>query len=299
MLDVEGVFRDDAAVGGAGHGRQQRRETRVAAEDLDHQKALVAAGRGAQGVGHGDGPGDAGRKTDAVVGARDVVVHGLRDRDHRHPLLVEVDTVGKSVVTADGDHGVDPEVLEVGEHLLGEIVDLVGVAVPEVVRQRGLRHVRRTGARAVEEGPAGAADLVDDLLGEVHHVVGAVLPVAVDLDQTGPAAADPEHPVALAKGAHGDRADRRVEPRHIAASGQDADRSPMFLGFCHVSPLHSNSARPEREFGLSQRFKIGNLSWNRPLRHPPANCFAGPERHHLVIAKGVGRWQQSIPREPE
>ena len=288
MLDVKGVFGDNAAVGGTGHRRQESSETRIASKDLDHQEALVAAGRGAQCVGHGDGTRDAGRETDAVIGAGNVVVHGLRQRDHRHPLLVQVDAVGKGVITANGDHRVNAEVLDIGQHLRSEIVDIIGIAVPEVIGKRGLRHMRRTGARAVEEGPAGAANLVDDFLGQVDHVVRAVFAVAVDLDQTGPATADPEDPEAFAKGPHSDRTDGRVEPGDITTPGKDADRSSVFFWICHVSLLDSNSTRSEREIRLFQRAKIRNLTWNRPIRHPPTNSFAGPERHHLVIAKGVG-----------
>ena len=41
MLDVGRVLGDEAAVGGASHRRQQRREARVPAENLDDEKPLV------------------------------------------------------------------------------------------------------------------------------------------------------------------------------------------------------------------------------------------------------------------
>ena len=41
LLDVEGMLGNEAAIGGAGHGRQERRVPCVATEDFDDQKALV------------------------------------------------------------------------------------------------------------------------------------------------------------------------------------------------------------------------------------------------------------------
>ena len=48
------------------------------------------------------------------------------------------------------------------------------------------------------------------------------------LDQPGPAAPDTEHAVALAQGSHRDGTNRRIQPRNVAAAGEDGEGS---LGF--------------------------------------------------------------------
>ena len=105
-----------------------------------------------------DGAGDAGGEADAVVGARDVVVHRLGDGDDRHPLVVQAHAVGQRVVAADRDQVVDAEQLEVLEHLGREVVR----RRRRSVRAGGggtlrARHVRGPGAGGVQEGAAGAA----------------------------------------------------------------------------------------------------------------------------------------------
>ena len=135
-LHLERILRDDAAVRGAGHRGQQRGEPGVAAEDLDDEEPLVRAGRGAQAVGHLDRPRHARAEPDAVVGPRHVVVHRLGDRDDLDALLVQADPVAERVVAADRDDVVDAEVLEVLEHLAGQVVDLVAVLVLEMCRAR-------------------------------------------------------------------------------------------------------------------------------------------------------------------
>ena len=55
LLDVERMLRNDASVGGAGHGRKECGVTGVPAEDLDDEEPLVRAGRCPQGMGHLDG----------------------------------------------------------------------------------------------------------------------------------------------------------------------------------------------------------------------------------------------------
>src|SRR5690606_19001118 len=164
--DVEGVLGDHAAVGGAGHGGEEGGEAGVSPEDLDDEEALVGSGGGAQPVGQLDGAGHARAEPDAVVGAGDVVVHGLRDRDDADALGVQALGVAQGVVSADRDEDVDPEVLEVLEDGGGHVVDLVHVAVPEVGRDGGAGEPARVGPGGVEEGAAGPARTVHDVFGQ-------------------------------------------------------------------------------------------------------------------------------------
>src|SRR5260370_32536786 len=103
MLDIEFVLRNDAANGSSGHGRKHGGENRVTAENFDDHETLVGAGGGAQAIDHLNGARDAGAETYAVIGAGDIVVHGLGDADDFEAFLVETNTVLKSVVPADGD----------------------------------------------------------------------------------------------------------------------------------------------------------------------------------------------------
>ena len=57
-------------------------------------------------------------------------------------------------------------------------------------------------------------------------------------------AADPENPEAFAKGSHGDGSNGRVESGHVATTGQDADRSAVFLPGWHFTLLEHHNARP-------------------------------------------------------
>ena len=86
-----------------------------------------------------DTAGDRRRESDAVVGAVDVVVHRLRDGDHRDALVVESKAVRQGVVAADRDERVEPEPLDHPDRVRGEveraIADrLVGEEVGHVAR---------------------------------------------------------------------------------------------------------------------------------------------------------------------
>src|ERR1700693_4288575 len=109
LFDIEFVFGDDTTIGGASHGGKHGGKTGVAAEDFEDHETLVRTRRGAESVGHLNGARDAGAKADAVVGARDVVVHGLGNSNDANAFLVQTDSVTEGVVTADGNHVFDAE----------------------------------------------------------------------------------------------------------------------------------------------------------------------------------------------
>ncbi len=132
MFDFKGILGNHATVGGAGHGRQKRRITGIATEDFQHQKTLVRTGAGAQVVGQLDGTSNTGGKPDAVVGARHVVVHRLRDSDDFDTLLMQPQPVAEGVVSTDRDQGVDTEKIKILKHCLGDIIDILGVSVAQV-----------------------------------------------------------------------------------------------------------------------------------------------------------------------
>ena len=133
----------DAPVRGSGHGRKHRREPCVPTEDLDDQDPLVGPRRRAQPMGQLNGSGHAGAEADAVVGARDVVVHGLGNGHHLHPFPVEVVRIRQGVVTPDGDEVVHTQEVQVLQDVRREVVGLVLVLVLQVFRHKGLRQMAR------------------------------------------------------------------------------------------------------------------------------------------------------------
>ena len=152
---------------------------------------------------------DRGREADAIIGAEDVIVHRLGDRDDRHALRREMRREAQGAVAAQGDHGVDAELLEDVEHPLGLVA----------LRQRA-----RIGARGVEDGAAHPVDPANAFAGQRQAVGGDAGRIGrVDRQHPLPAAAEAGHLPAEIVGGQGDRADAGVEPRHVAAAGQEAD----------------------------------------------------------------------------
>jgi hypothetical protein len=73
--------------------------------------------------------------------------------------------------------------------------------------------------------------------------------ISDDIDEAGPAAADADDSVSLMDGPESDGADSRVQSRHIAASGENAD-GPFFVwAVCHFELL----------------FRCGLLEWKIDL----------------------------------
>src|SRR5918996_1669674 len=166
---------------------------------------------------------DAGAEADAVVRAVDVVVHRLGDGDDVHAFVVQTLGVAERVVAPDRDQDVDADVLEILEHILGDVVDLVAVS-REVLGHARAREMARTRARRVEKGSAGATGAIDDRFGELLHGVGVVrLLVAPIIDEPPPPTPDADDSVSLAQSADGDRTDGGVEAGDVSAAGQNRD----------------------------------------------------------------------------
>src|SRR5690348_1356896 len=68
-------------------------------------------------------------KAYTVIGAENIIVHGLRDRDDVHAFVVKALAVAERVVATDRDQHVDADVLEILEHVLRNVVDLFVVSV--------------------------------------------------------------------------------------------------------------------------------------------------------------------------
>ena len=259
MLDVGRILGDEAAVGCAGHRRQQRREAGISAEDLDDEKALVGPGRGAQPVRELDRARDAGTEADAVIAAVHVVVHRLRDGDDVYPFIVQAFAVAERVVASDRDQYVDSDVLEVQEHVLRDVVDRLVVA-GEMRRHARAWQVAWPRSRGVEESAARAAGAIHDGLRELLHafgVVGAVVPVVVD--ESRPTAPNADNAVTFAQRADRDRPDRRIETGDVAAAGENRD--------CWLVPRHGSKAIGEAGRSSDSSYRCASqpteMQWKR------------------------------------
>src|SRR5258708_12053132 len=100
LINFKVVFGDDAGVGGYRHSGEHGGETCVAAENLQDHEAFVRARGGTQAVGQMNRARHASAETDAVIGPRNVVGHGLGDADHFKAFLVEPDGAGETVYPA-------------------------------------------------------------------------------------------------------------------------------------------------------------------------------------------------------
>ncbi len=234
MFNVEFIFRNDAAVGGASHGGEHGGKAGVAAKDFEDHEALMGSSRSAEAVNHLDGAGDAGAEADAVVGARDVIVHGLGNADNLEALFVQTNAVAEGIVAADGNESVNPEPGEILEDFRSEVILLCGEFILEMRRDIRFGDAAGIGAGRVEKGAAGAAGAIDNFFVEEKEIVRVVVILfAEHIDEAGPSVANADNLIAFANGAESDAADSWVETGNVTASGEDADDASLGVDVRH------------------------------------------------------------------
>jgi hypothetical protein len=224
LLNIEFVFGDDAAVGGSRHSWEHSGETCVAPENLEDHEAFVRARSGAQAVGQMNRARHASAETDAVIGARNVVVHSLGDADHFEAFLVEADGVAERVVPSDGDEVVNAEPGEIFQDLGSEVILGSVVSVLKMRGDAGLADAGGIGARRMQKSASGASGTIDDFLRERQEIVAIIVAlVANHFDQPGPSVANADDGVTFAQRTESDGADGGVQSGNISAPGEDAD----------------------------------------------------------------------------
>jgi hypothetical protein len=199
LVDVEGPLGDQDHVGAAGEPRVERDPARVPAHHLDDEDPVVALGRRVEAVDRLGRDVDRGVEAERQVGRAEVVVDRLRDPQHRQPVVVvEAGGGAERVLAADRDQRVEVEPRE-------RLADPVGPVVT----------LERVRARGAEDRPAARQDPARRL--DRQLVVGA-------LERAAPAVAEADDRVAVVVDplAH-DRADRRVQPRAVAAACQHSN----------------------------------------------------------------------------
>src|SRR5437867_4177237 len=87
----------------------------------------------------------------------------------------------------------------------------------------------------MQKRSAGACCTIDDLFRQDLKVLAVLgLFITQNANRSQPAMADTDDLIAFAQGANGDRADCRIEPRHVPTAGQNSDHA--FPG-AHATPL--------------------------------------------------------------
>jgi hypothetical protein len=269
-IEVVGHLGDDAA-GGRDVRRVQRGEARVPAEDPEDPDPLVAAKRRPLAVDRLLGAGDGGREADAVLGALDVVIHGLRDRHQRDALIDQDLRVRQRVVATDRDQDVHAEVSQVVEDPRGQVVEIVTDRVAGALRlvhprrQPGRAHLAGVGSRGVQDGATGPLDRPGvDPVERTEVVLGRRI-ARPQVGEPLPATADAEGGVPDLGGAVDHALDDGVEARDVASAGQDGDA----FRFGHAGVMLPLPARVE---GL--RLGIGRAADVTGGRRPSASIAA-------------------------
>src|SRR4029077_1682999 len=89
MFNIEFVFGNHAAIGSASHGGKHGGEASVAAKNFQHHESLVRTGGSAQAVYHLNRARHTSAEADAIVGARNIVVHGLGNANDLEAFFVQ------------------------------------------------------------------------------------------------------------------------------------------------------------------------------------------------------------------
>ena len=173
-------------------------------------------------------PGDAGAEADAVIGARNIIVHCLRYSDDFHAFFVQTLRITQRVIATNRNQCIDTEELEVGENLLSNVVDFVSIGVSHMRRDRCARQVTRSRARCMEKSATEPATPVHFLFGQLLHMLAIIgRGVGNHIHQPAPAAAKPDHLVPFPARADSYSAYRRIQPGHITSTGQNSDATLM------------------------------------------------------------------------
>ena len=145
--------------------RNQRGFPGIAAEQLNHRKAFMAAGGGAQSGDEFHRTADRGGKTDAVIRAEHVIIHGLGHGHHPHAFLRQPRGIGQRIIPPNGHKGVYLQMFQHLEHLTCAINRAILVDGQFQNINMGRNFCRfdlaGIGARSVQNGAAALNDAAD------------------------------------------------------------------------------------------------------------------------------------------
>ena len=198
VLDGDGLLRDEDHVGATGDPAHDRDPTRVPSHDLDDHHAVVGLGGRVEPVDRLGRDRDGGVEAERVVRPGEIVVDRLRDADDRQRVLaMEACGNPERVLASDRDERIELRLAEVAQHGLDSPVYLV-----------------RIGSRRAEDR-AAAREYSRDLAPSERS--------EDPLGQSLPPVADRDHLVTAVGRSPDDGPDHGVQPRAVAAAGQDPD----------------------------------------------------------------------------
>src|ERR1017187_17465 len=198
LLEGHGDLGDQDQVRTAGQAPHQGHPAGVPAHHLHHHHPVMGGGGGVETVERLGNPADRRVEADAVVGAREVVVHRLGNTDHVPTVVREPGRHREGVVAADRHQGIQLRLTEVAQDLLPAALAL-----------------HRVGPGASQHGAAELEDAREETAVQLHEVAVA--------DQTCPAVLDTNDGITVGQGTPAHPADGRVEPGSVTAPGEDAD----------------------------------------------------------------------------
>ena len=164
--------------------------------------------------------GHSGGKTNAIVGAVDIVVHGFGNSHRREAFFMETLPVTEGVISANGNQYIDAQVLQVAEDMRGKIVEFVLFCLPfKEFRYVLVFDFPRICSRGVEMGASGAIYGANPCSVQFYNIFLSTLGVVgVELEETCPTSSDSYYIEALLDTAVNHCFDTWVQPGHVATA---------------------------------------------------------------------------------
>ena len=204
LVHIKWTLGDENGVGASGDAAVERDPSSVPAHDFHDHHAVVSFGGGVHAV---DGFADdvaRGIEAEGIVGSAEVVVDGFRHSHNVYALLVQFLRDGKCIVAADRNQGID----FVGRNGFYAAIEAVGT-------------LGGIGTRSAQNGSPAGQNAAHRVQIQFHALV---------LNQAAPTFHESHELVVVVKHSFAHyRADHRVQPRTIAAAGQDANLHRLLL----------------------------------------------------------------------
>ncbi len=110
-------------------------------------------------------------KTNAIVGAMDIVIHGFGNGHRREAFFMETLPVTEGIISANGNQYVDAKVFQVAEDMRGKIVEFVLFCLPfQKFRHVLVFYFPRICSRGVEIGASRAIYGTNLRFVQVHNM---------------------------------------------------------------------------------------------------------------------------------
>ena len=170
-----------------------------------------------------------GREANAVIGPKNIVVHGLGNGDHRKPFAMESFPIPQGVVAADGNQNIQPQRLQIAQDA-GSAIQKRAVPQPlpaGVLQKAGQvfsSDLTRVGSGGVQEGASRSVDGTNDGVFQLEGTSRQRARIlGIEEQQPAPPAPYSEHLVTCGFGPIDHRLDAGIQSGNVAASCQDSN----------------------------------------------------------------------------